>query len=118
MNYSKKLRKVIERIKEIMIEEDVAGVVTLHEDGFCEYLLHLTTTHSLARVNQQGAIEFTMKKHFLSDSDKILAIRHTSNMLRLLAEGNKECALTLLRMSDYVDESCGATHSKIEYSNL
>jgi hypothetical protein len=54
MQYSPKLKKVMEQIKEILKENDIAGFVVLHTPGHSEYLNHVQTSYSCATVLPEG----------------------------------------------------------------
>lgn len=54
MQYSPKLKKAMEDIKTILKENDIAGVVCLHTPGFSEYVNHLETSYSCAKVETDG----------------------------------------------------------------
>jgi hypothetical protein len=54
MQYSPKLKKAIEEIKEVLNKHDIAGFVILHTPGFSEYLNHVTTSYSCAQVTPEG----------------------------------------------------------------
>lgn len=44
--HSKKLQTVSAQIKQLLVDNDIAGVVVLHEDGYIENLVHLSTSYS------------------------------------------------------------------------
>lgn len=54
----------MEDIKTILKENDIVGVVCLHTPGFSEYLNHLETTYSCAKIEPVGV-------YLKLDSDKV-----------------------------------------------
>jgi hypothetical protein len=56
MQYSPKLKKMIEQIRQILIENDCAGSVVLHTPGFSEYLNHIAPSYSCAKI-KDGAVK-------------------------------------------------------------
>lgn len=51
MQYSPKLKKAMEEIKQILIKHDIGAFVTLHDpDGFSEYLNRIDPSYSCARL--------------------------------------------------------------------
>jgi hypothetical protein len=50
MDYSPKLKKIMQQIKNILDAEDVAGVVVIHEPGFSEYLNRITPKYACLSI--------------------------------------------------------------------
>ncbi len=60
MQYSPKLKRVMAKIKDILIEEDIEGIVILHHQKWSEILNHLETSNSCAKITEKG-FEFKLK---------------------------------------------------------
>lgn len=61
MQYSPKLKKAMEEIKEIVKKYDIAAFVVLNDgDGFSEYLNAISPSYSCAKVAENG-IQFRLK---------------------------------------------------------
>lgn len=88
MQYSPKLKKAAEEIKEILLKYDIAANVILHTPGFSEYLLHLTPTYSCAWIENGDNGNEAMRNQKIAD---------TLNMFRLLSDTSGHTALALLR---------------------
>jgi hypothetical protein len=61
MQYSPKLKKIMEQIKDILKKNDIGGFVVLHEaNGFTEYLNHINPSYSCAFL-QDGQFRVKLK---------------------------------------------------------
>lgn len=70
MQYSPKLKRVMQEIKDILSREDIAGHVVIHEPGYSEYLLKVDPTYSCAKI-RGNRLEIKAKKDdFLGDTDR------------------------------------------------
>lgn len=111
MQYSPKLKKAMEEMKEILRKHDIAGVVVLHTPGHSEYLNHLNPSYSCASINGEGNLDIkASSKHFSSDAERFNKIKDTSNMLHLLALPLSTCALNLMDASEKMDKTYPADH--------
>jgi hypothetical protein len=112
MQYSPKLKKAMEEIKEILRKHDIAGTVTLHTDGHAEYLNHITPSYSCANIDElNGRFELRAKKiHFSNEAERHNKLRATSNMLSLLADVTAKNVLNLINASETVDKFLEAEH--------
>lgn len=54
MQYSPKLKTAMDEIKAVLKKNDIAGFVVLHTPGFSEYLNHLDTSYSCAKLDNDG----------------------------------------------------------------
>lgn len=118
MQYSPKLKKAAEEIKEILLKYDIAANVVLHTPSHSEYLLHITPSYSCAWL-ENGNIRFRAKKEDYNGSESIRnkKIADTTNMLRLLADTAGENALALLNVADYFDKVTYANHGDSNHSS-
>ena len=108
MNFSPKLKRVMAEIKSILDDNDLAGVVVLHTEQhgqfFSEFMLKLNPSKSCAIV-ESGEIKIKAKRE-----DKRLI--YTANMLNMLAETTAKASLSLIHLSEIVDDITGASHSE------
>lgn len=111
MQYSPKLKKAIEEIKQVLHKYDVAANVVLHTPGHSEYLLHITPTYSCAWL-ENGMVRFRARKQDYNGNEMIRnqKIADTLNMLRLIADTAGKNALALLEVADQFDKKIGADH--------
>jgi len=112
MQYSPKLKKAAEEIKQVLAKYDIAASVVLHTPGFCEYLLHITPTYSAAWFENGDVLRFRAKAE---DFNGNIAMRNqkivdTTNMFRVLADQQGKNALMLFTAADHFDEMTGAEH--------
>lgn len=80
MQYSPKLKKVMEQIKTILSENDIAGFIVLHSPGYSEYLNHLQTSYSCATVVPDG-IALKLKESEIGRDKAIELANGTFNMI-------------------------------------
>lgn len=82
MQYSPKLKRVMQEIKDILSREDIAGIIMIHEPGFSEYLLKLDPTYSCAKITLEG-IRLKAKKedHKLNPDQQKKLVEDTFNMI-------------------------------------
>lgn len=80
MQYSPKLKKVMDQIKGILDENDIAGFVVLHSPGYSEYLNHLKTSYSCATVIPEG-ITLRLKESEIGREKAIELADGTYNMI-------------------------------------
>lgn len=93
MQYSPKLKKAAEEIKEILEKYDIAAIVALHSPGFSEYVTSISPTYSCAKVLDGGAGIHFKTTHLPTKSAKSQMIKDTANMFHLL--GVTACMETL-----------------------
>jgi hypothetical protein len=119
MDYSPKLKKAAEEIKQVLMKYDIAGVVALHTPGFGEYITHITPTYSCAKIDElKGAFELRGKKiHFSSPAEHYNKLNSTCNMLRILSTITGNQALALLKASEVTDEALNAEHGETGHTS-
>lgn len=90
MNYSPKLKRVMEIMKNTMKAEGIGGVILLHEPGYSEYRYELSPPYSCIKVDDaKGQYRFTAKRADFSDyeswsqkvSDTLNLLEHINNIL-------------------------------------
>lgn len=114
MQYSPKLKKAMEEIKEIVKKYDIGALVTLHDPGNSEYWNHITPSYSLMKVNgDEIRLKANLKNDF-SGNKQLMQKRlsDTANMLSLLAETSAKQTLMIMQVSDAVDKALEATHTE------
>lgn len=80
MQYSPKLKKVMEQIKGMLKENDIAGFVVLHTPGHSEYLNHLQTSYSCATVTTEGVV-LKLKEAEVGRKEAVRLAECTFNMV-------------------------------------
>lgn len=87
MQYSPKLKKAMELIKDILKDNDIAGIVVLHTPGHSEFLMGLETSYSCAKFEGDTLRVKAKLADFNGDKEAwALKMATTSNMLSLLSE--------------------------------
>ena len=118
MQYSPKLKKAAEEIKQILQKYDIAANVVLHTPGHSEYLLHIKPTYSCAWI-ENDMIRFRARKEDYNGNTSIRdkKINDTANMLKLLSETAGHNALTLLEISKQFDNLVNANHGDSNHTS-
>ena len=120
MSSTPKLSAAIAQIQKILKENDLSGIIMLHEPGYCEYRVEISPSYSCAKLVEEGDeinVLFEMKKEHYTDEDLRQAkIRDTSNMFVMLAECATNVTMGLITVSDEYDKVIGAEHTKTERS--
>ena len=115
MQYSPKLKTAMAEIDKILADNDIAGLVVLHDVGFSEYLLKINTSYSVVSIdNGSEEIHFRAKlqEDFNGDHVKMkYNLGATSNMLNLLANRAGTIVVALIETSVMFDAMMGATHT-------
>lgn len=113
MQYSPKLKKAAEEIKQILQKYDIAANVVLHTPNHSEYLLHITPTYSCAWL-EDGIVRFKARKEDYNGNAMVRnqKIADTLNMLRLISDTAGQNALALLNVADQFDKIIGADHTE------
>lgn len=97
MQYSPKLKKVMEQIKDILKENDIAAFVVLHTPGHSEYLNHVQTSYSCATVLPEGIMLRLKESEIGKEKAMFLAdgtfnmITHLTNAIAIHAELYIDC---------------------------
>lgn len=112
MQYSPKLKKAMEEMKEILRKHDIAGVVTLHTPGHSEYLLHVTPSYSCATFNgDELRVRARLKEDFHGNiGEQRKKVTDTVNMLDMLSESTAKLAMNLISLSEIVTKKTNAEH--------
>lgn len=110
MQYSPKLKKVMEEIKAILEREDLAAVVVLHTPGFSEYVFKIDPSYSCASLMPNGEGIRVNSKQLKTKAEKIMKLRDTSNMLHLMGETTGQMAMNLIQVSKVVDRKLDSDH--------
>lgn len=105
---SPKLKNTITKIRKILEEEDIAGLIVLHLPGFSEYLLRTNPKYSCMELVDQGE-EFKVKikansKDFKSTAEMNRSITNTSDMLYRITQTGGEILYPLFEISENLDK--------------
>lgn len=86
MQYSPKLKKAMEQIKQIVKDNDIAAFVVLHDEaGFSEYLNAVSPSYSCATL-EDGNIRFRLKKAEIGEKKAKQVAQGTYNMVTHFAD--------------------------------
>jgi len=120
MQYSPKLKRVMSKIESILKEEDLAGVVVLHEPGAAELLTRLDPSYSCASIeNGNLRIKGQLVRDFGGDKKKQEeSLRNTSNMLKNLGDVTGITIVGIMDASKALDEKLGATHNDLGFTSI
>jgi len=113
MQYDPKLKKVTAQIKELLIENDIAGLVVLHTPNFSEYLLHVDTSYSCARPEGTGSIRVRarLQEDFNGNQEQhTKKLTDTANMFQHLATTGGNIVMSVMRMAEHLNEHLNAEH--------
>lgn len=115
MQYSPKLKKVMEEIKSLLEENDVAGHVVLHTPGHAEYLMHLTPSYSCLTIDEAtGRVRFKSRLQEDHGGDVELqrkTLEGTANMLSSMTNVMGNNSLMIMKLSEIADHTFNTKHS-------
>lgn len=118
MQYSPKLKKAMEEIKDILSRYDVAGLVVIHTPGHTEFLNKLDPTYSCCRqIGDQIRVKTRLDDFSGSVTARNKAIEDTSNMLHGLCKVTGTILLPLMDISSAVDKVVDADHTAGGFSS-
>lgn len=106
MQYSPKLKKAMEQIKDILKENDIAGFVVLHTPGFSEFLNHFETSYSAAKFMDGGVRLKINSKEIGIDRARIVA-RDSLNMMTHFAKNTSEHAILYMDAEKILKDKFG-----------
>ena len=111
MKSSPKLKKAMAEIQAILKENDIAGFVVLHTPGFSEYLNHLETSYSCAKITPEGMI-MKIDTEKLGQAESKRLADGTYSMVKHFAETIGPNALNYIKMQDYLKSKLDGTAKK------
>jgi hypothetical protein len=87
-DFSPRLKEIMARISSILLNEDVAGYIVLHEPGFSEYRLAIDPSWSvLSMIGEEGIRLRSKLEDYGGDRERQRReIEATTNLLRHLAD--------------------------------
>lgn len=106
MQYSPKLKKAMEEIKQILSENDIAGFVMLHTPGYSEYLNQVSPSYSCAKL-EAGQLRFKVKSAEVGKEKAKQLIYDTYNMVSHFSKSIGLHALTYLEAHDILKNKLG-----------
>lgn len=111
-----KLKIVMDEIKRTLEKHDVAGLVVLHTPGHSEYLLHINTTYSCAKLESGGIRIKALKSDYGGDTERRdRKVADTSNMLSLLGDTGAYISNSVKQISAAVDATVKAEHTNSKH---
>lgn len=107
MDYSPKLKSVMEQIKTILKENDIAGFVVLHTTpNHSEYLNYISPSYSCAKFEFSN-IRFTAKVSELGKEKAHQQLTDTYNMITHFADVIGMHALNYMEIKDALKKKLG-----------
>ena len=106
MQYSPKLKKAMQQIEAILKENDIAGFVVLHTPGHSEFLNHVTTSYSCAKIQPDG-IHLKLNSSEIGIQKATQIATDTLNMVTHIAKHTGECALFYMSAEDKLNKLLG-----------
>ncbi len=110
MQYSPKLKKAMEEIRDVLNKHDIGAYVVLHTPGHSEYLLKIDPTYSCARFDGDHVRIKALRKDFPNKQAWEEKVAGTSNMLSLLGSVGGRTAVAILDISKQLDKIVDAEH--------
>jgi hypothetical protein len=108
MQYSPKLKKAMEQIKEVLKEHDIAGFVVIHTPGFSEFLNKIDTSYSILSLTGDSMQFKAHSKHFGGDKNKRdRAAADTRNMITHFLEVAGKQFMMYDEIAKRVDDTYG-----------
>lgn len=119
MQYSPKLKRIMQEFKDILKREDIAAIIVVHEPGYSESLVHIEPSYSAAKINRlENSVEFKSAiKHYPSMEARHKALTDTANMLSHLSVMTGKIAINLCDASAYIDKKIAAIHGGGGYTS-
>lgn len=117
MNHSEKLKALIKEFKARLKDEDVAGVIVLHEPGFAEYLYFVDTSYNVSEIRTietegKSVQTIGLVNDDMEESKMEKGMADTANMLHHLGTVLGSLAMKVLSMSQSFDLLVNADHSE------
>lgn len=113
MQYSPKLKAAMEQIKNIIEENDIAGMVILHSPGSIEHLLALQPSYSAVQMKDNIIGVETALDKYTDQKEWQEKMSNTSGMLYMVSQVASKQTISLLALSENLDKTLGATHNGI-----
>lgn len=104
MQYSPKLKKAMEQIKQIINENDLAAHVVLHTPGFSEYFLKIDPTYAAIEHSSNAVVIKGKKMHWGSTGERDIKVANTCNMLMHLTKNAAHTFMMLDPISQQADQ--------------
>jgi hypothetical protein len=112
MQYSPKLKKAMEEIKQVFSKYDLGGIVVIHEPGFSEYLYKIDPSYSAAKLMDGGVRITARAEQYGGDKEKRnKAIADTSNLLMHIAQAGGRLVMNTIDVSKQLDAVVDAEHT-------
>jgi len=114
MNYSPRLKEAMRQIKQILDDNDIAGVVALHTPGFGEHLVKIDPTYSAAKIEHQPdgnqAIRVKIKTEDVGKEKAKALATDTTNMFHVLTNMMGPQVMTLIEMDEFMEKNYKPDH--------
>lgn len=112
MQYSPKLKKAMEQIKQIVKENDIAAFVVLHDEaGFSEYLNAVSPSYSCAILQEDG-VRFRLKGAEVGKERAQQIAQETYNMVTHFADMIAKHAMMYMDAQKLLKEKWGGEEGR------
>ena len=115
MQYSPKLKKVMEQIKQVMRENDVAGFCVIHSPGFSEFLTEITPSYSCAEwtPRQDGIlIKGKLEPHNGNRKIRDKKLNDTVNMFVHLSDVMGRNTMNMIQVTESAEKTWDVVKSE------
>jgi hypothetical protein len=118
MQYSPKLKKAMQEIKDILSKHDIAGIVVIHTPGHTEFLNKLNPTYSCCKINgDQIRVKAKLEDFNGNKQARNKVISDTANMLHSISMVTGKMLMPLIDLSQQVDKIIDASHNGEGFSS-
>lgn len=112
MQYSPKLKRAMEKIKDILKEEDIAALVVLYEPGFVEHVLHVSPTFSGAYFEGDLLRAKISLADYSNYDEWKKKSEDTAGMFYHMGQVASRLVIPILAISEDIDRQLGSQHGK------
>lgn len=110
-----KLEQVLSKVKAILEEEGVNGIIFVHTPGDAAYLNFTHPSINIIRFDYSGGFHYVLSDD-LSQEERIRLVAGTANYLHLAAHHHLLMANALTELSEYFDKTTDSSHGRINHS--
>lgn len=110
IQYSPKLKKAMEQIKQIVIDNDIAALVVLQEPGSSEYGIALSPSYSAVKQTDNQMDVDLSPKAYKDENEWKQKMTDTSQMLYVISQTTSRICISLLSLSETIDKKLLAEH--------
>lgn len=119
MQYSPKLKKAAEEIKQILEKYDIGAILVLHTPGNSEYVMKIDPSYSCAFIDgEMLRVRAKLQQDFKGDKTAWeKKITDTANMLSLLTDTGQHIVTQVGKIKDLVYKTVDAEDTDLGHSS-